>query len=219
MLVYSPQVKLVSLIAALFAWTLYINSAELQSPEVWESLNGWKNAIFALLLLGTIVSFSFSIPDNSIRRIIPWLGRIYVPFQIILLFWAVEISLFIWSIRFYSDTINGHLSFISWFCYGFTPILSIGCLGGGFGALMIVMTLPGWLMGCSVLGLIYYIMAAKGLAPLCVVMSGGLKIGVVVLATSKGLLGGEILSQGDISPSQDDSTDGLIDGLSFPPAP
>ena len=41
---------------------------------------------------------------------------------------------------------DGRLSFISWFCYGFTPILSLGCLGGGIGALMIVFTLSGWLL-------------------------------------------------------------------------
>ncbi len=70
---------------------------------------------------------------------------------------------------------------------------------------MKVFTLPGWLMGCSVLGLIYYLMASNGLAQLCVVMSGVLKIGMIVLAPGRGLLGGECLSQNESSPSQDGS--------------
>lgn len=181
-----------------FFTTVFINLPMLQSQAVWDSMPFSKIAIFVLLSLSTIITLSYSIPAGFCRRLLPWLGQVYVPFAITSLFWSVEVSLWIWSVRFYSDTINGHLSFISWFFYGFTPILSVSCLGGGFGAVMIAFTFPAWIAGCSALGIAYYYLAAAGQGYLCVVGSCALKVGLLLFAPRMGFLGGHVLSNSEL---------------------
>ncbi len=181
----------------LFA-TVFINLSILQSQAVWDSMHFSKNITFFLLGLGTLITFSYSIPGGYCRRLLPWLGKVYVPITIILLFWSVEVSLWIWSVRFFADTINGHLSFFCWFFYGFTPILSVSCLGGGFGAVMIAFTFPAWIGGCSILGMVYYYLAAAGEGHLCVACSCALKVGLLLFAPRMGFLGGCVLSDNEL---------------------
>lgn len=183
---------------------IYCNLAVIQSERVWSSMQGWQYLLYVLLSLGTLVSFSFSIPEGCFRDLVPWLGRTYIPITLIYLFWSVEISLFILSIRFYANTIIGEISFVtlvSWFLSGFTPMLSISCLGGGFGAVMILFTFPAWLGGCSLLGLTYCLLATSSAPQLAVVLSCLLKVGLLLVAPAKGFLGGRELSQRGGSPS------------------
>jgi hypothetical protein len=202
----SEVVALVSSIVFFFAATFYFNLAILQSASVWSSMEGAQYPIFLLLGLGTLISFSYSVPDGHLRRKIPWVGRAYIPPLLIFLFWSVEISLFIWSVRFYANTIAGTANFLSWFVCGFTPMISVSCLGGGFGAVMIAFTFPAWLFGCTSLGLLYCLIASSGAPQLCVVLSCVLKISLLLVAPGKGFLGGKMLSQRPESPVSEPST-------------
>jgi hypothetical protein len=192
------ELFLIGLIPMILFATILSNLSTLQSPAVWDSMYYTKYLIFVLLGLGTLISFSYSIPAGICRRLVPWLGQVYVPLTIIALFWCVEMSLWIWSVRFYADTLDGNISFVSWFFYGFTPILSIGCLGGGFGAVMIAFTFPAWIVGCSALGMVYYYVAAAGQGHICVAGSCALKVALLLLAPSKGFLGGQMLPKREL---------------------
>jgi hypothetical protein len=196
-----PEYSLLFVLFIVFPITVLLNWSSLQ-PNVWASMQGWQYLLYALLAVGTLVSFSWGIPDSNLRRAIPWLGMMYIPITFVYLFWSMEISLFIWSMRFYASTIAGNGSFWGWFFCGFTPIVSISCLGGGFGAVMIGFTFPFWIVGCSLLGFLYYALASSGAPQLAVVLSCALKVGLLLVAPANGFLGGEEISQHE-SPSAD----------------
>jgi hypothetical protein len=172
--------------------TIFLNLPTLKSQAVWDSMQLWKYPVVFLLGVGTMVTFSYSIPDGRIRRSMGWLGRINIHILYLLYFWAVEISMWIWSLRLYEETINGNLSLAFWFCYGFTPILSFSCLAFGFGIFIVMNALPGWILGCSALGVTYYYLAAAGLGQLCVLLSCVINVGLLLYAPQKGYLSWEL---------------------------